>query len=90
MVGVRFEPTTQKNMVLGTDNAICQGYQWGISPFNHLQKVITNSLPKRSLTPHVPPIYFLTFPNIKRQLYHTKPIQMILNSDNYGPFEVVS
>ena len=25
----------------------------------------------------MPPIYFLTFPNIKHQLYHTKPIQMI-------------
>ena len=26
---------------------------------------------------HVPPIYFLTIPNIKRQPYHTKPIQSI-------------
>ena len=33
---------------------------------------------------HVPPIYFLTFPNIKRQPYHTKPIQMISNSDTTG------
>ena len=39
---------------------------------------------------HVPPIYFLTFPNIKRQPYHTKPIQMISSSDNYRPFEAVS
>ena len=39
---------------------------------------------------HVPPIYFLTFPNIKRQPYHTKPIQMISNSDTYRPVEAVS
>ena len=35
----------------------------------------------------VPPIYFLTLPNIKRQPYHTTPIQMISNSDTYRPFE---
>ena len=34
---------------------------------------------------HVPPIYFLPFPNIKRQPHHTKTIQMISNSDNYVP-----
>ena len=39
---------------------------------------------------HVVPIYFLTFPDVKRQPYHTKPIQMISNSDNYRPFEAVS
>ena len=39
---------------------------------------------------HVPPIYFLTFPNIKREPYHTKSTQMISNSDNYRPFEAVS
>ena len=38
----------------------------------------------------MPPIYFLIFPNVKRQPYHTKPIQMISNSDNYRPFEAVS
>ena len=31
------------------------------------------------LVEHVPPIYFLTLPNIKRQPYYTKPIQMISN-----------
>ena len=39
---------------------------------------------------HVPAIYFLTFPTIKRQPYHTKPIQMISSEDSYGPFEAVS
>ena len=39
---------------------------------------------------HVSPIYFLTTPNIKRQPYHTKPIQIYLNSDNCRPFEAVS
>ena len=38
----------------------------------------------------VPPIYILTFPNIKSQPYHRKPIQMISRSDNYRPFEAVS
>ena len=39
---------------------------------------------------HMPPIYFLTSPNIKRQPYHAKPIQMVSNSDNDRPFEAVS
>ena len=38
----------------------------------------------------MPPIYFVTFPNIKHQPYHTKPIQMISNSDNYRPLDAVS
>ena len=38
----------------------------------------------------VPLIHFLTVPNIKRQPYHTKLIQMISNSDIHRPFVAVS
>ena len=38
MVDVGIEPTTQKPMVLPTTPFV-KDYVWGISPFDHLQKV---------------------------------------------------
>ena len=38
---------------------------------------------------HVPPMYFLTTPNIKRQPYCTKPIQLISIPIIYRPFVAV-
>ena len=47
MVDVGIEPTTKKPMVCRRRHLL-RNY-WGISPFDHLQR-LTNSLPKLSLT----------------------------------------
>ena len=69
------KPTTEKVLWRGEPSSIWRGKQALTRGRSHAKNL---------------PICFLTFPNIKRQPYHTKPIQMISTSDCYRPFEAVS